>query len=136
MQTKKSATKSEIVTHNSTTSVWMANEVGGCHFKDVRLAKRFSRLLGMMSDGIGESVPYACQDWANTKAAYRFFSNDAVSEDPIMAGHFQATRGRLSVANQKILMLPTPVSSSFSETRIPGSASLGGLPVARARMDA
>jgi Transposase DNA-binding len=29
------------------------------------------KLPGMMSDGIGESVPYACQDWANTEAAYR-----------------------------------------------------------------
>ena len=96
MQTKKSATKSEGITNNSISSAWIDNEVGGCNFKDVRLAKRFSKLLGMMSDGIGESVPYACQDWANTKAAYRFFSNDEVSEDQIMAGHFQATRGRLA----------------------------------------
>ena len=51
------------------------NEVAGCSFKDARLAKRFGKLLGMMSEGIGESIPYACQDWANTKAAYRFFSN-------------------------------------------------------------
>jgi hypothetical protein len=25
----------------------------------------------------------ACQDWANTKAAYRFLSNERVSEDSI-----------------------------------------------------
>ena len=58
MQTKKSATKSEIITNNSTTSAWIDKEVGGCNFKDVRLAKRFGKLLGMMSEGIGESVPY------------------------------------------------------------------------------
>ena len=29
-----------------------------------------------------------CQDWANTKAAYRFLSNDRVSEADILAGHF------------------------------------------------
>jgi hypothetical protein len=101
MQTKKSATKSEKITKNSSASTWIENEVGGCNFKDVRLAKRFGKLLGMMSEGIGESVPYACQDWANTKAAYRFFSNDTVSEEQILAGHFQATKDRLSQANPK-----------------------------------
>jgi hypothetical protein len=30
----------------------------------------------------------ACQDWANTKAAYRFFSNERVNERDILAGHF------------------------------------------------
>jgi hypothetical protein len=83
----------------------------------VRLAKRFSKLLGMMSDGIGESVPYACQDWASTKAAYRFFSNDKVSEDQILAGHFQATRARLSQAGQKILMLHDTREFSFQRDK-------------------
>ncbi len=117
MRTNKSATKSEIITHNSTMSAWIDNEVGGCNFKDVRLAKRFGKLLGMMTEGIGESVPYACQDWANTKAAYRFFSNDAVSEDQIMAGHFQATRSRLAQAGQKILMLHDTCEFSFQRDK-------------------
>ena len=78
MQTKKSATKSEIITHNSTASAWIANEVGGCNFGDVRLAKRLGKLLGMMSEGIGESVPYACQDWANTKAPCRQLCRPAI----------------------------------------------------------
>jgi hypothetical protein len=116
MRTKTPAIKRD-VKQTSVTNAWIDNEVGGCHFKDVRLAKRFSKLLGMMSDGIGESVPYACQDWANTKAAYRFFSNDDVSEDQIMAGHFQATRGRLSRANQKILMLHDTCEFSFQRDK-------------------
>ena len=35
---------------------------------------------------MGQSIPLACQDWANTKAAYRFLSNDRVSEADILAG--------------------------------------------------
>ena len=81
MQTNKATAKPGKITADSITSTWIDHEVGGCNFKDVRLAKRFGKLLGMMSEGIGESIPYACQDWANTKAAYRFFSNDDVSED-------------------------------------------------------
>jgi hypothetical protein len=117
MRTNKAPLKSETTTHDSNSHDWIDKEVGGCHFKDVRLAKRFGKLLGMMSDGIGESVPYACQDWANTKAAYRFFSNDEVSEDQIMAGHFQATRDRLSQANQKILMLHDTCEFSFQRDK-------------------
>lgn len=37
---------------------------------------------------MGESIPLVHQDWANTKAAYRFFSKDRVSEGDILAGHF------------------------------------------------
>ena len=117
MQPNNAASKSEKTISDSTHSTWIDNEVGGCNFNDVRLAKRFSKLLGMMSEGIGESVPYACQDWANTKAAYRFFSNAEVSEDQIMAGHFQATRGRLAQAGQKILMLHDTCEFSFQREK-------------------
>jgi hypothetical protein len=34
---------------------------------------------------------------ANTKVAYRFFSNDRVGKADILAGHFQSTRDRLAV---------------------------------------
>lgn len=33
--------------------------------KDERLDKRFKSLLGRMWAGIGESIPFACPDWAN-----------------------------------------------------------------------
>jgi hypothetical protein len=44
----------------------------------LRLGRRFRKLLIRMGGGIGESIPLACQDWANTKAAYRFFANKRV----------------------------------------------------------
>ena len=50
--------------------------------------------MEQLSDGAGESIPMACQDWANTKAAYRFFGNERVNERDILAGHFQSTRQR------------------------------------------
>ena len=54
---------------------------------------------------MGASIPLACQDWANTKAAYRFFSNDRVSEEEILAGHFQSTRSRFAATTGPILVL-------------------------------
>jgi Transposase DNA-binding len=63
---------------------------------DERLTKRFRTLLEQLSDGRGESIPMACQDLANTKPAYRVFSNARVNEGDILAGHFQATRDRFA----------------------------------------
>ena len=50
----------------------------------------FANWVERMEAGFGETIPLACQDWANTKAAYRFFSNDRVSEEDILRGHFDA----------------------------------------------
>ena len=83
---KKATSKTALAAESPTAGTWIDQDVAGCTFGDMRLASRFNKLLGMMADGIGQSVPYACEDWANTKAAYRFFSNDKVSEDQIMAG--------------------------------------------------
>ncbi len=59
MRTNQASTKAEKITNAATASRWTDTEVEGCNFKDVRLAKRFGKLLGMMSEGMGESVPYA-----------------------------------------------------------------------------
>src|SRR5260370_40513477 len=54
---------------------------------------------------MGQSIPLVCQDWANTKAAYRFFSNDRVSEADILAGHSQSTHGRPAATDGPVLVL-------------------------------
>ena len=54
---------------------WVDREVAACEFADVRLGRRLRGLLERIGDAVGESIPLACQDWANAKAAYRFFSN-------------------------------------------------------------
>ncbi len=84
---------------------WIEKETKGCCFKDIRLGKRFKKILKQLSCGIGESLPFACQDWANTKAAYRFMSNDQVSEKEILAGHFKATRDRFTGTKGFVLIL-------------------------------
>jgi hypothetical protein len=51
-----------------------------------------------------QSIPLVCQDWANTSAAYRFFSNERVSEAENLAGYFQSTRDR-AAAQGLVLVL-------------------------------
>lgn len=84
---------------------WVDREVADCEFKDERLGKRFRSLLDQLSSSPGDSIPLVCQDWANTKAAYRFLDNDRVSETEILGGHFQATRDRVSAIDGPILVM-------------------------------
>ena len=92
---------------------WLNDELEGCNFADARLGKRFRIVLERFSQGLGETIPLACQDWASTKAAYRFFSNRRVSEQEILAGHFQATRARFHITGGRILVLHDTTEFSF-----------------------
>lgn len=92
---------------------WLGEELAGCEFTDLRLGKRFRTLVERLSEGIGQTIPMACQDWAATKAAYRFFSNVRVSEGEILAGHFQATRDRFRATEGAILVLHDTTEFSF-----------------------
>lgn len=49
-------------------------------FKDQRLGRQFCKLLAQIGSDMGQSIPLVCEDWANTKAAYRFFSNERGNE--------------------------------------------------------
>jgi hypothetical protein len=84
---------------------WIGDEVLGCEFRDRRLGKRFETVLKQLSEATCESIPLACQDWANAKAAYRFFDNERVSEADILGGHFRATRERVVGVGGTILVL-------------------------------
>jgi len=91
----------------------MDKENAACHFRDERLKKRFWLLLKQFWTSMGQSIPFACQDWANTKAAYRFFANDHVSEQDILSGHFQATRERFADSEGAILILQDTTTFSY-----------------------
>ncbi len=96
---------------------WTDREVDEGVFKDARLGKRFRELLIQLGGGMGESIPFACQDWANTKAAYRFFSNDRVQEGDILSGHFGATRERFEATEGTVLLLQDTTEFSYERAR-------------------
>ncbi|MCP1846024.1 hypothetical protein ACVIHI_008515 [Bradyrhizobium sp. USDA 4524] len=66
---------------------------------------------------MGQSIPLVCQDWANTKAVYRFFSNERVNEADILCGHFEATRGRVAATEGPILVLHDTTEFSFKREK-------------------
>ena len=92
---------------------WIEEELAKCQFRDERHGRRLGKLLGQLSENIGGSIPLASQDWANTKAAYRFFSNSRISEEQILSGHFQATRERIGAHGALMLMLHDTTEFTF-----------------------
>jgi len=92
---------------------WPNSELAGSLFADERLGKRFGQLLGQLASSPGGPIPFACQDWANTKAAYRFLDNDRVSEAEIFSGHFEATKSRCAATSGPILVLHDTTEFTF-----------------------
>jgi hypothetical protein len=93
---------------------WIAEELAACPLPDQRLRQCLQQLLQQLSSGLGESIPFACQDWAHTKAAYRFLSNPRVSEEAILAGHFQATQSRFAATDSTVLILHDTTEFTFA----------------------
>jgi len=97
---------------------WVKQEIEGCSFVDERLGRRFRTLLEQLSSAPGESIPLVCQDWANTKAAYRFLDNPRVNEADILSGHSAATRARASEAHNQLLVLHDTTEFSYKREDI------------------
>jgi hypothetical protein len=93
---------------------WIEQEIAGCYFRDVRHGERLRQLLEQFSSRIGATTPWAAQDWASTKAAYRFFSNNRISEANILAGHFASTQERcLATSGFPLLVLHDTTELSY-----------------------
>jgi hypothetical protein len=92
---------------------WIEQELAASKLPDARLEKRLRHLVEQMAKGVGRSIPWACQDWAAAKAAYRFFSNGRVSEEQILAGHFSATRERLGCGEELFLIVHDTTEFSY-----------------------
>lgn len=107
---------------------WLDKELLGSEFQDARLTKRFHFLVKQLWPHVGKPIPLACQDWSNTKAAYRFFSNDRVTEEIILQGHFQSTRQRFSSTTGPILVLQDTTAFCYKRERSDLVGLIGNVP--------
>ena len=112
---------------------WIDAEVAGCALGDKRLHDRLRRLLHQLEGAMGAPLPLACQDWAKTKAAYRFLSNERFGEDAILAGHFQATASRFAVTAGLILVVQDTTEFSFRWAKPETIGAIGRVPIGRDR---
>ena len=69
--------------------------MGSVDLGDKRRTARLLTLCGRLSERPESSINQACGNWAETKAAYRFFQNDTVDEQTILAAHRAKTAERV-----------------------------------------
>lgn len=83
----------------------LQEEILASAFSNERPGKRFCRLTQQLLNKLDQSIPLACQDRSNVKAAYRFLSHPRVDEAAIPSGHFAATREHVQTTEGTILIV-------------------------------
>jgi len=73
----------------------IASELRGIDLGDKRLNRRSERIIEALACESQASVNAACDGWADTLAAYRFFDNPAVKPAGILQPHIDATKRRM-----------------------------------------
>jgi hypothetical protein len=72
----------------------LRDEVAGVDFGDKRLLVRLSLIAEAMGENPSLSIPGCLHGRAELEAAYRFFANEKVTPDAILATHYQRTAQR------------------------------------------
>ena len=82
---------------------WIADELKTVDLGDERLDRRFEIVLERLAARPSVSIPAACNGWAETQAAYRFFNNERVEAWNVLQPHHQATLER--IRQQSVVLL-------------------------------
>ena len=69
--------------------------MGAARLGDARRSRRLVRLVERLAEQPSASIPAACAGAAETKAAYRLLSHEAVGWSDILAPHLTSSLGRI-----------------------------------------
>ncbi len=73
---------------------WASSEFSDVDLGDKRLKDRLIKMCDRFSESPESPINQACEDWAETKAAYRFFKNECVDPAKILEAHASKTAER------------------------------------------
>ena len=103
---------------------WAAEEFADVSLGDKRLDTRLITLCDRFSDAPESPINQACADWAETKAAYRFFQNENVSVGEIVAAHRCKTAKRASTHKTVLAIQDTSYFVYTSHPKTEGLAKM------------
>ena len=103
---------------------WAEEELGSADLGDARVSRRLVRLAEDLSANPTASIPQACQGWAETKAAYRFFARKELDWRAILQPHWERTEERMRACSR---VLCAQDSTDLDFTTQPGIQGLGRL---------
>jgi len=101
---------------------WASDEFDKVDLGDKRLDSRLIKLCDSFSESPESPINQACEDWYETKAAYRFFQNGNVDVGKIMEAHRDKTSTRASNHRTVLALQDT---SYFIYTHHPKTEGLG-----------
>jgi len=101
---------------------WAVEEFAQVKLKDDRLNQRCPKVAAALGQQPTASINQACEDWAASKAAYRFFDNPKVAPDELLAPHSQRTVERMQ-GHEVVLALQD--TTFFNFTHHPETQGLG-----------
>lgn len=101
---------------------WAAEEFAEIDLKDERLNRRCEELAKALGKQPSAPLNQASEDWADTKAAYRFFNNQKVEPEKITEAHCQRTLERMKAYE---LVLAVQDTTFFNYTHHPKTEGLG-----------
>jgi hypothetical protein len=101
---------------------WPAAEFEGIQLGDERLQARAVKLLGQLSAQPQAFINQACEDWAGSKAAYRFFDNEQVKPEAILSPHYERVRARM---REQRLVLAIQDTTELDYSTHPQTLGLG-----------
>jgi hypothetical protein len=91
-------------------------EFQSAEFGDERLTDRLMQVGDQLGRAPAESIPNACEDWASTKATYRFCDNERVDPNEILDAHKREQRSRIR-DTEELLVISDTTSLYFRDIR-------------------
>jgi hypothetical protein len=109
---------------------WVNIELAGADLGDARRERRLRTLVNQLSRNPQGTFNHACPTAAHRKAAYRFFDNDQVEAQQVVASHIDSTWRRMAAYRRVLVVQDT---TSLNYVTHPGTEGLGPLENAHAR---
>ena len=107
-------------------SNWINEEFSEIQFSDKRLKSRFFKMANQLSKKSEAPINQACEDWADTKAAYRFFNNEKVSATQIISEHYKRTEERTRNLDTVLVIQDTCYLSYTHHPKTTGLCNIRG----------
>lgn len=101
---------------------WCEEELSSVELGDQRLDRRLIDTAGKLATQPQAPINQACGDWSATKASYRLFANDKVTEDKILEPHQVCTQKRM---REHPLVLAVQDTTYLDYTPHPKTKGLG-----------
>jgi hypothetical protein len=109
---------------------WAQNEFAFAQLGDPRRSKRLVNIATQLAAHPGGTLPQVFSDWAELKAAYRFFDNAAVNFERVLQPHLERTRLACREPGEYLIVED---SSELNFSRHPRTQDLGVIGDGRGR---